>query len=871
DFLVLGVLGPITSVSNTFLATAVAFDIDFRKNFDASLRAQFGEPIVQIPNLNPNLRLKVQIGNSNSEPDMGVSTALAFFLGSNGTPPIAGLVGGYHSAISMPVASLAAVLKVPQVAWGSTSPKLSNKDAYPYFLRTMPPDSIQASAMWEWLVYFKVPSATFLYSQESYGEGLFQAVTDLAAQANEAQRVSGIGIRYMPLKYEVDEARATLQSAMKMGSKFLFLAVSSDQFSFLFPVLAEQGVLTSDWQLIGSEAIYFVDGPNSQYSSADFPVGFMKFNPVSKGDKFKDFDKLWTQLKAEDVIGSEDRYMLDKWRVSLDQGRAQKLSDKTFRSVSSVLEDPFLFDAGYTFVLAANELLNAGKRASEIQGELLLDALRKVRFRGISGPVSFNADGDRLASYELINMQPLDGLKLAGMFVFSPATNKMIFEGTEAPYWSDGKRNWEPASKLVACRSGYAQENTTNMCRACQAGSFSVGGPGANCTPCAAGRQSGMATGAASCLDCEAGKYAANRGSRICRPCEAGSYGNQPVQLSCQRCPAGSFAKEPGMTNCTACPAQTTTRFMGSSTRSDCACNAGEYRDLPANSSEQPSCKMCPEGMDCPFGSDEAEVLGALNSSNRSEVLGSVAVAELLNEINDTGVWPSSLPQLLAGYFSTAEQPMQVYRCLPAAACPGGMPGDCAGGRLGVPCAQCPEGMTWGGDACKDCDLFTFWGWIMVVLFTAIGLVVAYMLLNSPITSKASILLTTTCVMGMSLSMIQNLAIVGLITIGWPPELSGVLEAMRFFLLDLESMSFDCFAGRGASSYLVTAVCFPAALLWLALCGVVSQKLPHKFKSFRLTLPRTVSTMGQVLQVSSTVISKVALSPMMCYSHPNGN
>eukprot|EP00442_Polarella_glacialis_P042488 CAMPEP_0115159108 /NCGR_PEP_ID=MMETSP0227-20121206/70001_1 /TAXON_ID=89957 /ORGANISM="Polarella glacialis, Strain CCMP 1383" /LENGTH=30 /DNA_ID= /DNA_START= /DNA_END= /DNA_ORIENTATION= len=30
-------------------------------------------------------------------------------------------------------------------------------------------------------------------------------------------------------------------------------------------------------------------------------------------------------------------------------------------------------------------------------------------------------------------MQPLDGLKLAGMFVFSPATNKMIFEGTEAP------------------------------------------------------------------------------------------------------------------------------------------------------------------------------------------------------------------------------------------------------------------------------------------------------------------------------------------------------------------------------------------------------------------------------------------------------
>jgi ABC-type branched-subunit amino acid transport system substrate-binding protein len=35
------------------------------------------------------------------------------------------------------------VFEVPQVCYGATNPALANKELYPYFLRTIPSDSLQ--------------------------------------------------------------------------------------------------------------------------------------------------------------------------------------------------------------------------------------------------------------------------------------------------------------------------------------------------------------------------------------------------------------------------------------------------------------------------------------------------------------------------------------------------------------------------------------------------------------------------------------------------------------------------------------------------------------------------------------------------------
>ena len=47
------------------------FDLDFRKNRDPELRARLGPPIVEIPNLHPDLKFKIQLGASNGEKTTG--------------------------------------------------------------------------------------------------------------------------------------------------------------------------------------------------------------------------------------------------------------------------------------------------------------------------------------------------------------------------------------------------------------------------------------------------------------------------------------------------------------------------------------------------------------------------------------------------------------------------------------------------------------------------------------------------------------------------------------------------------------------------------------------------------------------------------
>ncbi|CAE8715623.1 unnamed protein product [Polarella glacialis] len=86
----------------------------------------------------------------------------------------------------------------------------------------------------------------------------------------------------------------------------------------------------------------------------------------------------------------------------------RKVGDSFFSDTGLLfLEESFLFDAAYTFVLAVNDLLNEGNSLAQIKGPVLLAKLKKASFEGITGQVSFNAEGDRLASYQLVNMQPV--------------------------------------------------------------------------------------------------------------------------------------------------------------------------------------------------------------------------------------------------------------------------------------------------------------------------------------------------------------------------------------------------------------------------------------------------------------------------------
>ena len=92
------------------------------------------------------------------------------------------IVGPARSACSTAVSLLAGIDEVPMVSYWSTSPSLSDRDAFPYFFRTIPDDSKIALAVAEFfrdITKHKIVSV--LYVADAYGQAYQEAFLSAAA------------------------------------------------------------------------------------------------------------------------------------------------------------------------------------------------------------------------------------------------------------------------------------------------------------------------------------------------------------------------------------------------------------------------------------------------------------------------------------------------------------------------------------------------------------------------------------------------------------------------------------------------------------------------------------------------------------------
>eukprot|EP00439_Symbiodinium_sp_Y106_P082730 s563_g22.t1 len=143
----------------------------------------------------------------------------------------------------------------------------------------------------------------------------------------------------------------------------------------------------------------------------------------------------------------------------------------------------FAFDAFYAFAIAISQLLHAGAAPGAIQGRLLLDELRRIRFTGVSGEMTFDENGDRLVAYEPLNMQA-DGEAVVAAF-FSPSSSDFSFQRDLV--WMDGSRRSSPPPHLYSCDPGLYKDELSGQCRLCQRGKMCLGGPVAQAVSCPRG------------------------------------------------------------------------------------------------------------------------------------------------------------------------------------------------------------------------------------------------------------------------------------------------------------------------------------------------------------------------------------------------
>ncbi|CAK9059196.1 unnamed protein product [Durusdinium trenchii] len=759
-----------------------------------------------------------RLGTSHSKPEVGVATALDFQLGLDGVVPVVGLVGGIFSSIAMPIASISAVTQVPQIGLGS-SPLLSNKDLFPYYLRTFPPDTFQGKAFWSWVLKYDIPLAVCIYSEEAYGMGLFQAMKDEARLAGEENRIGGVALRDMPENFVRDEALKAIDVARSFGSRFLFLSANVGGTTNLLPVLEEAGMLGSNWQVLASE---------TALSFERFPVGFMRWKPVSRGLRFEAFRSHWARMRADDVVSAQSRgrYKIDKFRISLDEAVVPPIADAIFSDADASLDvySTFYFDACYAYALAVNELLNKGTPLAEIKGKKLLDQLLVTEFEGTSGFVSFDGNGDRrAAAFELENMQP-DGWKLAG--IFSTSSNQLTVE--RGPYWMDGSRTGVPPPALMSCPAGYQEES--RRCEPCPRG-FQC--PNGLPELCHKGHFSNV-TGSASCSPCDKGSFSADLGATQCTKCVPGFFANRSGMELCERCPKGSYTPFSQSESCIACKFGQVTEESGAQSFSECRCGAGYFI---CNTSVRPvGCVPCPEGLLC-------EGLGL--------------------PVHQPGFWASDVSSCN----------FRVLRCRDELQCPGGRPlGECADGRQGLACNNCKANyFPQDSGTCAECtsvDLLPaiLGGCIVLSLF-----LLFVRLLHGYVDQLSLNTLTVAAVGGQLVTAVQALTSIQHLRVEWVQPVQRLIRLSKLVAFDLDVVKISCIYGEDSPTLKLVGKLsiFPlfVGLLGIAWCF---RKLQGRRQPAMLN-DDTFNLCGTLVFALFISVTLALLDPFQCVANPDGS
>lgn len=96
-----------------------------------------------------------------------------------------GVIGAASSSVSMELANLLRLFKVPQISYASTSVLLNDRVRFKYFTRTVPPDTQQVNAMLDLASSLGWRSFSILYSEGSYGESAFEALRSMTQNEDD--------------------------------------------------------------------------------------------------------------------------------------------------------------------------------------------------------------------------------------------------------------------------------------------------------------------------------------------------------------------------------------------------------------------------------------------------------------------------------------------------------------------------------------------------------------------------------------------------------------------------------------------------------------------------------------------------------------
>ncbi|KAM8768481.1 extracellular calcium-sensing receptor-like [Acanthopagrus schlegelii] len=338
-----------------------------------------------------------------------------FYTGENCSQSgmVMAIIGESGSTPSISMSRIISLFDIPQVSHFATCACLSDKQQYPSFFRTIPSDKFQADALAKLIKHFGWTWIGAVRSDSDYGNNGMASFLDAAQK-------EGICVEYSESFYRT-HPRSRIQRVAdvirRSTSTVIVAFAASGDLRILLEELSLEPSPPRQW--IGSEA-WVTDPDMLRFSFCAGAIGFGIEKSVIPGLREFLLDLSPPKLAASPLL---TEFWEDAFNCRL--GTSAAIDGNVCDGTENIktLQDPYtdtsqlrisnmVYKAVYAVAHAIHDAVCHGTNSTaqcdkftRLESKQVLNQLKKVNFYKNGYDVSFDANGDPVARYELVNWQ----------------------------------------------------------------------------------------------------------------------------------------------------------------------------------------------------------------------------------------------------------------------------------------------------------------------------------------------------------------------------------------------------------------------------------------------------------------------------------
>ncbi|XP_061072958.1 extracellular calcium-sensing receptor-like [Conger conger] len=477
------------------------------------------EEINNQTDLLPDITLGYKIYDACGSIPLAIRSAMALMNGyeetltdtSCSTPAaVQTIIGESGSTNTIALSSAVGLFHIPLISHFATCACLSNRNSFPSFFRTIPSDYYQSRALAQLVKHFGWTWVGAVRSGSDYGNNGMATFIEAAQQ-------EGICIEYSEAVYRTDPRDKILQSVevIKKGTAKVIVAFLA--LGDIIPLLQEMALQNvSGLQWVGSEswitASRLADNHDYRFlrGSMGFAIGKAKLEGLkeflisvhpsqSPGNALLtefwetvfecSFEKSSNSVGKSLCIGSEN---LRKVKNEYTDTTELRISNKVYTAVYAVAHSlhRLLMDQSRVYSPTNSSI------GQLIAPDQVLKYLRNINFTAKTGEqVSFDANGDPVARYELVNWQLAEKgtlqFKTVGLYDASLPPDSRFIMNQGNMVWAEGQPQKPRSVCSESCPPGTRKAVQRGRPVCCY-----------DCVPCAEGEISNT-TDSNDCIPCD--------------------------------------------------------------------------------------------------------------------------------------------------------------------------------------------------------------------------------------------------------------------------------------------------------------------------------------------------------------------------------